>query len=126
VGASGSLFGFDGVLLADLFQNWSIVSNPIKNLFSLLLSISVSFVLGLVLPGVDNFAHIGGLIMGVITGFIFLPALNPAKRVVNKSRLLTVMIFLPLMVAVFVGCFYVSLFSYCRCVCSCFSFLNIL
>lgn len=78
VGASGSLFGFTGVLLADLLQNWKLIKNPGRNLLSMIVTSLASLAVGLVLPGVDNFAHIGGLIMGTLTGFIFLPGLNPA------------------------------------------------
>lgn len=106
VGASGSLFGFTGVLLADLLQNWSLIQNPIRNLLSLVFSSLVSLVLGLILPGVDNFAHIGGLIMGILTGFIFLPSLNPA-RTAQKGRLKTVIVSGTITIALFIILFYV-------------------
>jgi len=106
VGASGALYGFMGVLFADLFQNWGLIQNPWKNLASMILTTIISLCTGLVLPGVDNFCHIGGGIMGVITGFIFLPTLNPAKKG-KKGRLLTVLICFPLMVFIFVGLFIV-------------------
>eukprot|EP01111_Echinosteliopsis_oligospora_P003950 TRINITY_DN1621_c0_g1_i2.p1 TRINITY_DN1621_c0_g1~~TRINITY_DN1621_c0_g1_i2.p1 ORF type:complete len:403 (+),score=107.52 TRINITY_DN1621_c0_g1_i2:240-1448(+) len=96
VGASGSLFGFTGVLLADLLQNWSVVQNPGKSLFSLIAGSLFSFILGLILPGVDNFAHLGGLVMGILTGFIFLPSLNPARGK-KRGRLFTVLFCFALM-----------------------------
>jgi hypothetical protein len=34
-----------------------------------------SFLMGL-LPGVDNFAHLGGFIMGVLSGIVFIPAMH--------------------------------------------------
>jgi len=105
VGASGALFGFTGVLLADLLQNWSLIQNPIRNLLSLIFSSLVSLVLGLVLPGVDNFAHIGGLVMGVFTGFVFLPSLNPAKSA-QKGRLKTVIVCSLITIALFIIMFY--------------------
>lgn len=118
VGASGALFGFTGVLLADLLQNWSLIESPVRNLFSLIFSSCISLVLGLILPGVDNFAHIGGLIMGVLTGFIFLPSLNPAKAS-NQGRLKTVVICTILATGIFVALFIafykqVDAFDWCK------------
>ena len=72
VGASGALFGLVGCLFADLVQHWKIVVRPWKELFKLLLMILISFVVGL-LPGIDNFSHIGGFIAGVLSSFVFLP-----------------------------------------------------
>lgn len=46
----GSLFGFMGVLLSDLLQNWSLIQTPVKNLLSLLITIIISLAIGL-LPG---------------------------------------------------------------------------
>ncbi|KAL6076911.1 Rhomboid-domain-containing protein [Balamuthia mandrillaris] len=74
VGASGSLFGFTAVLLTDLISNWTIIKNPIRALIGMILGIMVSLALGL-LPGVDNFAHIGGFLEGLMAGFIFLPSI---------------------------------------------------
>jgi membrane associated rhomboid family serine protease len=50
VGASGALFGFLGVLLSDLIQNWSLLQTPGRNLFSLSITIIISLAIGL-LPG---------------------------------------------------------------------------
>lgn len=100
VGASGSLFGFLGVLLADLIQNWSLLQAPAKNLVSLLITILISLAIGL-LPGVDNFAHVGGFVMGIVTGFIFLPNLSYGKCQA-RWRMCAVCTFVPVCVALFV------------------------
>ncbi|PRP82108.1 rhomboid family protein [Planoprotostelium fungivorum] len=84
VGASGALFGFEGVLLVDLVHNWSRLASPFRNLLSLVVSIVISFLLGILLPGVDNFCHLGGLIMGVVSGFLFLPALGTGTAAARK------------------------------------------
>jgi len=101
VGASGALFGFLGVLLSDLIQNWSLLQSPIKNLIGLLITIIISLAVGVLLPGVDNFAHIGGFIMGIITGFIFLPNLSVGKCQA-RWRTCIVCTFIPLAVVIFV------------------------
>lgn len=71
VGASGSLFGILALVLLDLLYNWSTRPSPVKDLLFLLLDIAIAFVLGL-LPGLDNFAHIGGFLMGIVLGVCLL------------------------------------------------------
>ncbi|KAF9692766.1 hypothetical protein EKO04_009110 [Ascochyta lentis] len=71
VGASGSLFGILALTLLDLFYNWSSRRSPIKDLLFLLLDVAIAFVLGL-LPGLDNFSHIGGFLMGIVLGICLL------------------------------------------------------
>jgi len=71
VGASGSLFGILGLTLLDLLYTWSTRRSPVKDLLFLLLDIAIAFVLGL-LPGLDNFSHIGGFLMGLVLGVCLL------------------------------------------------------
>lgn len=66
-GASGSLFGVIALDLLDLLFNWQLYLNPVRNLLLHIAEIVVSFVIGL-LPGLDNFSHIGGFAMGLLTG----------------------------------------------------------
>ncbi|XP_014560615.1 hypothetical protein COCVIDRAFT_88912 [Bipolaris victoriae FI3] len=67
VGCSGSLFGVLALNLLDLLYNWSTRRSPIKDLLFLLLDMAIAFVIGL-LPGLDNFSHIGGFLMGLVLG----------------------------------------------------------
>ncbi|CAG8603753.1 34217_t:CDS:2, partial [Racocetra persica] len=78
MGASGSLFGIIGVLLVEVLQNWKFIPHPCWELTKLLLMIIFSFLLGL-LPGLDNFSHIGGFLMGLITGLALNPTYNFSK-----------------------------------------------
>ncbi|KAF2686663.1 rhomboid-domain-containing protein [Lentithecium fluviatile CBS 122367] len=71
VGASGSLFGILALVLLDLLYNWQSRRSPMKDLLFLLLDVAIAFVLGL-LPGLDNFAHIGGFLMGLVLGVCLL------------------------------------------------------
>ncbi|KAF1849316.1 rhomboid family membrane protein-like protein [Cucurbitaria berberidis CBS 394.84] len=71
VGASGSLFGVLALTLLDLCYNWSTRRSPVKDLLFLLLDVAIAFVLGL-LPGLDNFSHIGGFLMGLVLGICLL------------------------------------------------------
>ncbi|KAI9321444.1 rhomboid family-domain-containing protein [Dichotomocladium elegans] len=78
VGCSGALFGVVALLFIDLFATWKQVMYPGWELTKLIFLILLSFVVGL-LPGLDNFAHIGGFICGLITGTIFYP-ICPSSR----------------------------------------------
>ena len=72
VGASGSLYGIIACLLLDLIQNWTLIKEPYKELFKMVAMIIFSFLIGM-LPGVDNLAHVGGFIFGILSGLIFMP-----------------------------------------------------
>ncbi|XP_022934845.1 RHOMBOID-like protein 1 isoform X1 [Cucurbita moschata] len=71
VGASGALFGLLGGMLSELITNWTIYSNKVPALLTLLVIIAINLAVG-ILPHVDNFAHIGGFISGFLLGFVFL------------------------------------------------------
>lgn len=68
IGASGAIFGLMGALLYFGYHYrlylGSVMSQQIVPL------IAINLVLGFALPGVDNFAHIGGLVGGLFTGMI--------------------------------------------------------
>jgi membrane associated rhomboid family serine protease len=66
-GASGALFGIIALDLLDLLFNWQLYESPKRNLLIHIVEIIVCFVIGL-LPGIDNFAHIGGFAMGILLG----------------------------------------------------------
>eukprot|EP01116_Phalansterium_solitarium_P011871 TRINITY_DN27701_c0_g1_i1.p1 TRINITY_DN27701_c0_g1~~TRINITY_DN27701_c0_g1_i1.p1 ORF type:complete len:381 (-),score=69.75 TRINITY_DN27701_c0_g1_i1:170-1312(-) len=82
VGASGALFGLAGVLVADNIKNWSVHARPCCNLISLVISIVVGLAIGL-MPMIDNFSHIGGLVGGIFVGCILVPTMF--KRVSLES-----------------------------------------
>eukprot|EP00258_Populus_trichocarpa_P003408 XP_002304474.3 RHOMBOID-like protein 2 [Populus trichocarpa] len=71
VGASGALFGLLGAMLSELLTNWTIYSNKIAALLTLVVIIAINLAVG-ILPHVDNFAHIGGFMSGFLLGFVFL------------------------------------------------------
>ncbi|KAH9828903.1 rhomboid-domain-containing protein [Teratosphaeria destructans] len=70
-GCSGSLFGILAITLLDLLYTWQQRASPIKDLLFILVDVAIAFALGL-LPGLDNFSHIGGFLMGLVLGVCIL------------------------------------------------------
>ncbi|KAG6474531.1 RHOMBOID-like protein 3 [Zingiber officinale] len=71
VGASGALFGLFGAMVSELIINWTIYSNRVAALLTLVVIIAINLGIGL-FPHVDNFAHIGGFSSGFLLGFVLL------------------------------------------------------
>lgn len=78
-GASGCLFGILALVLLDLIYSWNERPKPGRELLIILIDIAISFVLGL-LPGLDNFSHIGGFLMGLVLGVCILHSPNTLRQ----------------------------------------------
>jgi ABC-type amino acid transport system permease subunit len=79
MGCSGALFGLIGYSVADISIRWKEIRRPGRELSILLFTAIISLVLGL-FPGIDNFAHIGGFIMGLLFGVILSSSPQSASR----------------------------------------------
>ena len=81
-GASGAIFGVYGALMAFLWhQRGQLDRSEFKWLFWAAVIFSViTIVLGLLIPGIDNAAHIGGLIGGMLAGAALIRPLDPARH----------------------------------------------
>jgi membrane associated rhomboid family serine protease len=84
-GCSGCLFGVLALVLLDLFYNWNEEPSPWTDLIWIGLSIIFSFVLGL-LPGLDNFSHIGGFLMGLALGICILRSPNTLRERTGQDQ----------------------------------------
>ena len=71
VGCSGSVFSIIALSFLDLLYHWKLIKNPKRRLIFYLIDIIINLVLGL-LPGVDNFSHLGGFCMGLLLGLTLL------------------------------------------------------
>lgn len=94
LGCSGSLFGIVAINLLHLLYTWKERVSPWKELIFIALDILISFALGL-LPGLDNFSHLGGFLMGLVLGLCILHSPNSLREsnvatlespVISKSR----------------------------------------
>lgn len=79
VGASGAVFGLIGIIIA--FSITKVVDNGLKGFYlvNTFIFAVVNLVIGL-LPGIDNTAHIGGLVSGFIIGLMI------SKYIRNRNR----------------------------------------
>ena len=78
VGASGAIFGMFGIFLALLLTNLFPKTFQKSFLLSMSIFIGYNLLIGLT-GGIDNAAHIGGLISGIIIGFMIYPTLKNIK-----------------------------------------------
>ena len=81
VGASGAIFGLVGAY--SVFVLWhrrAFRNNGIPALLWLVLIIGVNLSIGLFVPNVDNYAHLGGLLSGCLLGWWFMPLYEPSPN----------------------------------------------
>lgn len=78
-GCSGSLFGILALTLLDLLYTWKQRKSPVVDLAFIGVDVIIAFVLGL-LPGLDNFSHIGGFLMGLVLGVCILRSPSALSR----------------------------------------------
>ncbi len=84
-GASGAIFGMYGVFLALLTT--SIVEKSTRR--PLFISIAIYIVYNLVSglkEGVDNEAHLGGILSGILFGYLMLPGLQKKKKFIETDQ----------------------------------------
>lgn len=99
VGASGAIFGLFGVLLALLlFKEFNVNDVSKKNLLSSVgFFIFYNIIYGFNKAGIDNAAHIGGLISGFIIGLLF--------YLIIKEKLKLIIVYISIPIIVVIGIF---------------------
>jgi rhomboid protease GluP len=85
IGASGAIFGLYGVFLSLLLTNVFPKDFSKAFLVSTLIFIGYNLLMGFAGAGIDNAAHIGGLLSGFIIGIILYPQL---KRQAGDEQML--------------------------------------
>ncbi len=74
VGASGAIFGLVGAYgIFVLVHRRALQRGGIPALMWLVCIIGINLGIGLVIPNVDNYAHIGGFLSGCLLGWLFTP-----------------------------------------------------
>ena len=78
VGASGAIFGLVGAYSLFVFiHRRAFPRGGILALTWLVLIIGINLGIGLIIPNVDNYAHVGGFLSGCIIGWLFAPYFIP-------------------------------------------------
>lgn len=74
VGASGAIFGLLGAMLIfGLKERDKIGKQYVKNILE---TICLNVIIGITIPNIDNFAHLGGLVIGALASFILFKKKN--------------------------------------------------
>lgn len=90
VGASGAIFGLVGaysifvLVHRRAFPMWGIPA-----LLWLVFIIGINLGIGIFIPNVDNYAHVGGLLSGFLLGWLFMPfySMSPTRLLEDTHRL---------------------------------------
>lgn len=81
VGASGAIFGLFGLLVAARYIHRPLLDRGTRAFMGQLVALIVlNLVIGFTTPGIDNWAHIGGLVSGLWLGVLLPPAGVPTLR----------------------------------------------
>jgi len=78
-GASGAIFGTVAVEWVDLAFHWKLIYRPVRRLMFLIVDLILGVAMGYI-PFIDNFAHLGGLFMGLFVAVVFYPVISTTKR----------------------------------------------
>jgi rhomboid protease GluP len=88
VGASGAIFGLAGALIAALYLGHLPISREAiqGTLRSLLVFAGYNLFFGAALPGIDNSAHVGGLVAGLALGAVLAKHLTAPEEIRDRWR----------------------------------------
>ncbi|KAJ3734755.1 hypothetical protein DFJ43DRAFT_100319 [Lentinula guzmanii] len=78
-GASGAIFGTTAIAWVDLFAHWKYQYRPVRKLIFMTIEFLIGFAIGYI-PYIDNFAHLGGFLLGLLVGIVFYPVISITKR----------------------------------------------
>lgn len=85
-GASGAIFGIAGLTLAFFVAHRKGLGAAGKAYRDRMLRlIGINLVFGLLIPGIDNLAHMGGLVAGFVLGYLLAPRYKPAVSPTGQS-----------------------------------------
>ncbi len=92
-GASGAIFGIVGMQVTYFLRYQKLLGSLGRSrLFNILFIVGINIFFGLAVPGIDNWAHMGGLISGAVIALKFMPEYrlaNPysAPKIIDSASL---------------------------------------
>lgn len=89
IGASGALFGIIGSLVVFFFRQREKVSGANMKFKTMYTLIIINLLFGLVIPRIDNSAHIGGLLTGLFSGWFIAPEYK-IEKIEEENKLIVV------------------------------------
>lgn len=106
-GASGAIFGIYGTILLDTIFSWSDSPRSRRQIISAVGVFIVSLVLGFVIPMIDYMAHLGGALVGILSGLLVCPNFYWRKSKYDplKLRLIIMVLSFVLLFIFFLGGF---------------------
>ena len=107
-GSSGAIFGMAGSYLSSLL--FKKPKNPIENKENLLgisIIILVNLFYGLIDSNIDNWAHIGGLISGFITGLFLLKIFNSNSSLDRNKKSIKIIFFITISMLILLSNIYI-------------------
>jgi rhomboid protease GluP len=88
VGASGAIFGLLGGVFGFAIRRGTFSTrNPVIS--QLLILTALNLFLGATIPGVSNTAHIGGLVGGLVFGYLIAPTVYSQKKLIATAPIAT-------------------------------------
>jgi rhomboid protease GluP len=95
-GASGAIFGIYGALITFLWRERSAIApHEFRWLFwGAMVFAAISLAFGFMVPGIDNSAHIGGFVTGILLSIVFASSINakalPIKASIASASILMI------------------------------------
>jgi rhomboid protease GluP len=88
VGASGAIFGLLGGVFGFAIRRGTFSTrNPVIS--QLLILTALNLFLGATIPGVSNTAHVGGLVGGLVFGYLMAPTVYSQKKLIATAPIAT-------------------------------------
>lgn len=94
-GASGAIFGVYGALLTFMLREQRNLPLPEFRLlfWGALVFSAATIAMGFIIPGIDNAAHIGGFVAGILSSIVLARPLHVAYKWENRRRLAAAMVY---------------------------------
>jgi membrane associated rhomboid family serine protease len=122
VGPAGSILGVMACSIVVIIWNWELLEDPARNLATKIAITAVFFMMGLLLPWIDNYAHLAGFLTGMCLSLLLIPFMgvkssNDSGEFVLRKRKQLMVLFgtLFLLFMIILLCFLVWAFPIYNC-----------